>query len=126
MNRILIRLTFLCISAISHICYADGNPKEGARVFAEECGDCHSSIPGKNKRGPSLVGVMGRKSGSVPDFSGYSDAMKQMTWAWSTEKLDTYIATPKKVVPGGRMKYDGLADAKARSDVIAYLNSLKN
>jgi cytochrome c2 len=28
-------------------------------------------------------------------------------------------------VPGGKMKYDGLDDAVARSDVIAYLSSLK-
>ena len=115
----------LMLGGLIQNCYAEGNSKEGAIVFAEECGDCHSSIPGKNKRGPSLVGVFGRKAGSVTDFSGYSDAMKQTDWAWTTEKVDAYIAAPKKTVPGGRMKYDGLADAKARADVIAYLASLK-
>jgi cytochrome c2 len=28
-------------------------------------------------------------------------------------------------VPGGKMKYDGLADAQARADIAAYLASLK-
>lgn len=125
MNKKLIALVMLGLSSVTHVCFAEGNAKEGASVFTEECSDCHSSIPGKNKRGPSLVGVIGRKAGSVSDFSGYSDAMKQVDWVWTTEKIDAYIATPKKLVPGGRMKYDGLADAKARSDVIAYLNSLK-
>lgn len=105
--------------------FAAGDAKRGADVFAEECGDCHSSIPGKNKKGPTLVGVNGRKAGSVADFSGYSDAMKQSAITWSAEKIDAYISAPRKIVPGGKMKYDGLDDAAARADVIAYVLSLK-
>jgi cytochrome c len=104
---------------------AAGDAKRGADVFAEECGDCHSPIPGKSKKGPNLVGVNGRTAGSVADFAGYSDAMKQSGITWSPEKLDAYIAAPRKVVPAGKMKYDGLADANARADVIAYILSLK-
>lgn len=104
---------------------AMGDPKKGADVFAEECGDCHSTVPGKNKKGPSLVGVNGRKAGAVPDFSGYSDAMKQSGIVWAPEKIEAYIAQPRKVVGGGKMKYDGLSEAGARADVVAYLLSLK-
>jgi cytochrome c len=105
--------------------WAAGDAKKGADVFAEECGDCHSVAPGKNKKGPSLLGVNGRKAGSVTDFSGYSDAMKQSAIIWSPEKIDAYIAQPRKVVPAGKMKYDGLAEAASRADVIAYLTTLK-
>lgn len=105
--------------------WAAGDARKGADVFAEECGDCHSVAPGKNKKGPALVGVNGRKAGSVADFSGYSDAMKQAGWQWSAEKIDAYITQPRKVVAGGKMKYDGLGEAGARADVIAYLLSLK-
>lgn len=111
--------------AISQHSMAAGDSKKGKDVFAEECGDCHSAIPGKNKKGPALFGVMGRKAGSVSDFSGYSEAMKQSDIAWSTDKVDSYISQPRKVVPGGKMKYDGLDDSAARADVIAYLSSLK-
>ncbi len=104
---------------------AAGDARRGADVFAEECGDCHSSVPGKNKKGPSLTGINGRKAGSVADFAGYSEAMQQSGILWAPERIDSYIAAPKKVVPGGKMKYDGLADASARADVIAYLMSLK-
>ena len=104
---------------------AAGDTKRGADVFAEECGDCHSAIPGKNKKGPGLNGINGRKAGSVADFSGYSEAMKQSGITWSPDKIDAYITAPRKVVAGGKMKYDGLADAGARADVIAYLLSLK-
>lgn len=104
---------------------AAGDAKRGADVFAEECGDCHSAIPGKNKKGPTLIGVNGRKAGAVADFSGYSDAMKQSGITWAAEKIDAYIMAPRKVVPGGKMKYDGLADGGSRADVIAYVLSLK-
>lgn len=105
--------------------WAAGDAKRGMNVFAEECGDCHSAAQGKNKKGPALNGVIGRKSATVADFSGYSDAMKEAGIIWLPEKIDAYIAQPRKVVPAGKMKYDGLGDAGARADVIAYLMSLK-
>ena len=97
----------------------------GAKVFDEECAECHSAKPGKNKKGPTLNGIFGRKAGSVADFSGYSEAMKQSGITWAADKVDAYIAQPRKVVPGGKMKYDGLGDAASRADVIAYLMSVK-
>jgi cytochrome c len=104
--------------------HAAGDAKKGADVFAGECGDCHSPKEGKAKKGPPLFGVIGRKAGAVADFA-YSDAMKAAGWAWTPEKIDAYITHPKKVVAGGKMKYDGLDDAAARADVIAYIQSLK-
>lgn len=105
--------------------WAAGDAKKGSDVFAEECGDCHSTVAGKNKKGPSLNGVFGRKAGSVADFSGYSDAMKQSGIVWNAEKIDAYITQPKKTIAGGKMKYDGLGDSAARADVLAYLMSIK-
>lgn len=118
-------LAVIAIASLSQPSMAAGDSKKGKDVFAEECGDCHSAAPGKNKKGPGLFGVMGRKAGSVSDFSGYSDAMKQGEITWSADKVDAYIAQPRKIVPGGKMKYDGLDDAAARNDVIAYLSTLK-
>lgn len=104
--------------------HAAGDPARGADVFAEECGDCHSAA-GANKKGPSLAGVDGRRAGTVPGFNGYSEAMKSSGIVWSAAGIDRYIAAPRRVVPGGRMKYDGLADAARRADVIAFVLSLK-
>jgi cytochrome c len=106
--------------------HAAGDAKRGADVFAEECGDCHSAAPGKDKKGPSLTGVLGRKAGSVASFAaGYSEAMKASNIVWTAERIDAYITKPKKVVPAGTMKYDGLGDAAQRADVIAFVLSLK-
>jgi cytochrome c len=114
----------LCLLAAGSQVLAAGDARKGADVFVEECGDCHSAKEGKAKKGPPLVGVNGRKAGTVADFA-YSDAMVQSGINWTPEKMDAYIAQPRKVVPGGKMKYDGLADAAARANVIAYVTSLK-
>ena len=121
----LLALAITVVVTLPQPSMAAGDPKKGKDVFAEECGDCHSATPGRNKKGPGLSGVMGRQAGSVTDFSGYSEAMKQSGITWSAEKVDAYIAQPRKIVPGGKMKYDGLDDAMARADVIAYLSTLK-
>ena len=80
-----------------------GNPEAGEDVFAGECSDCHSVRKGKNKKGPSLFGVIGRHSGSIADFK-YSDGMKSLKVVWTKEKIDKYITKPKAMVPGGKMK----------------------
>ena len=95
----------------------------GASVFDEECSDCHSVKPDKNKKGPTLFGVVGRHAGSVADFN-YSDAMKASGITWNQDRLSGYISAPKKTVPGGKMKYDGLASEQAKADLIAYLSTL--
>jgi cytochrome c len=113
---------FLGLMGYGHA-HAGADATHGASVFAQECAECHSMKAGKNKKGPSLFGVVGRQGASIADFS-YSDALKQAGLSWTPEQLDAYIAHPKKVVAGGKMKYDGLDDAAARADLIAYLASI--
>lgn len=114
----------LASAAVAGQALAAGDPKKGTDVFAEECGDCHSTKEGKAKKGPPLFGVVNRKAGSVPDFA-YSEAMRQSGITWAPEKIDAYIAAPRKLIPGGKMKYDGLPDGGQRADLIAYLMTLK-
>jgi cytochrome c len=56
----------------------------GGDVFATECAECHSVREGKNKKGPSLFGVVGRKAATVPDAS-YSDALKASGITWTPD-----------------------------------------
>ena len=51
-----------------------GDPVAGKTV-ANKCLVCHALEVGKNKIGPSLSGVIGRKAGTVAGFN-YSPAMK--------------------------------------------------
>jgi len=96
----------------------------GSDVFAQECAECHSLREGKNKKGPSLFAVVGRKAGSVADFN-YSEAMKTSGLTWTPTQIDAYLTHPRAVVPNTKMKYDGLADAQARADLIGYLGTVK-
>ena len=70
--------------------------------------------------GPNLHGVIGRKAGEVADFR-YSPAMKRSGVTWSERELDAYIAEPQKKIPGNRMPYSGMPEARDRADLIAYL-----
>jgi cytochrome c len=96
----------------------------GAKVFRTQCAECHSTQESKNRTGPSLFGVVGRHAGTVPEYR-YSDAMKHSKLIWTDAELDAYITAPRKVVPGCKMKYRGLADSAKRADVIAYLNTAR-
>lgn len=124
MKRLMMTLLAAGVSmgAMSHA-YAAGDANHGGKVFEEECADCHSVKDGKNKKGPSLFNIVGRKSATIADFN-YSDAMRAKNTVWSAETIAEYIHAPKKSVPGGKMKYDGLDDEKARADVVAFLTTL--
>lgn len=102
-----------------------GDASAGADVFKSECAECHSIKEGRNKKGPSLFGVLGRKAATVPDYE-YSDALRaQSSWVWTPEQLHSYLAQPaKRANPGTKMKYDGLNDPKQLDDLISYLGTL--
>lgn len=96
-----------------------GDAVAGRQVF-KKCQACHSLEPGKTILGPSLAGIVGRKSAADADFS-YSPAMKQAALTWDPPTLDAYLAEPAKVVPGNRMPFPGLKTDHDRKDVIAFL-----
>jgi len=100
-----------------------GDPAAGAQVF-KKCLVCHTKEAGKNKIGPSLFGVVGRRSASISSYA-YSPAMKRAGKVWTEAELDHYLADPKSVVPGTKMTFPGLADQRERDDLIAYLKTLK-
>jgi cytochrome c len=92
-------------------------------VFNNVCRTCHTLKEGDNRLGPNLHNIIGRKSGSVPDY-GYSSAMKDADLTWDKETLDRFIANPDQVVPGNRMKpYGGLTSAEERAKIIAFLEA---
>ena len=95
----------------------------GEKLFKSQCSTCHSAVAGKNAVGPSLFGIVGRKSGQVDGFH-YSAANKNANLTWDNATLDKYLTSPKTVVPGTIMTYAGLKDDTKRADLIAYLATL--
>ncbi len=102
---------------------ADGDADAGKTAF-NKCAICHSIKEGENKIGPSLHGVVGRASHSLPTYI-YSEPMKKYDVTWDKGTLDTYLTDPRKVVPGTKMIFPGLKNDAERANVIAYLATLK-
>jgi nitrite reductase (NO-forming) len=99
-----------------------GGDAAAGRLVLRKCQACHSLDAGKNMLGPSLAGVVGRKSGSEPGYN-YSPAMRQSNLTWDPPTLERYLDDPAKVVPGNKMPFPGLKTDHDRADVIAYLAS---
>jgi cytochrome c len=103
---------------------ADSTAANGQELFKHKCGICHSIEAGKNRVGPSLAGVVGRPAASINSYS-YSDAMRSAGLTWDAATLDIYLANPRAKVPGTKMTFPGLPQANDRTDIIAYLSTLK-
>jgi cytochrome c len=109
---------FALVSVTAHA-QARGDAAAGAKVY-KRCMACHSLEAGKNRVGPSLNGVFGRKAGLAPGFK-YSENYVKGIVSWDAKTLDAYLADPKKVMgPKSRMAFR-LANPKDRADVIAFL-----
>lgn len=87
------------------------------------CAVCHS-IDGSNGTGPTLKGIIGRKSGTVAGFR-YSRAMRSAAIVWDEASLDRYLTDPQAFVPGNIMPFSGVADDAQRAELIAYLKTLR-
>ena len=106
--------------AVSAGAAAAADAEHGKELF-QTCVACHSDRP--DSLGPSLKGVVGRKSAALEDFR-YSNPMKRANLVWDDDNLRAYISDPQAKVKGNRMPYGGLSDPKDVDDVIAYLKVL--
>jgi len=97
---------------------------DGARLFKNACGTCHSSNAG-HRIGPSLVGLGGRVSGTAPGFEGYSPAMQKAALKWDAMLLERFLTAPGSVVKGTSMSYPGLTNEAERKAIVDYVLQLK-
>jgi cytochrome c len=110
----------LCSLLISTAAAAEGDPRRGRQYFGA-CMACHSLKPDVNMTGPSLAGLWNRKAGTLASFPRYSSAMKASGIVWEDNTLDRWLTDPPAMIPRNRMGFPGIKDAKARSDLIAFL-----
>jgi cytochrome c len=94
-----------------------GDPVNGEAVYSR-CLACHALA--YDRTGPRHCGLIGRRAGAVKGFP-YTEAMKRSGIVWTAATLDRFLANPMGVVPGTAMGYSGIADAKERADLIAWL-----
>jgi len=93
------------------------NAANGKVLFEKRCTGCHSLE--KNKEGPRLAGVYGRKAGSIADFS-YSNELKGSKITWDGTMLDRWLTNPDAVIPDNDMAFH-VPDPRERADIIEFL-----
>jgi cytochrome c len=86
-----------------------------------KCMACHAIGEGaKNKVGPELNGIDGRKSGTAEGYS-YSDANKNSGITWNKEQFLDYIKDPKTKIPGTKMIFPGIKNEREAADLWAFV-----
>jgi cytochrome c len=95
---------------------------EAGKTSFNKCLACHAIGEGaKNKVGPELNGIDGRKSGTAADYN-YSDANKNSGITWNEAQFKEYIKDPKAKIPGTKMVFAGIKNEKEVNDLWAYLS----
>ncbi|WP_282606411.1 cytochrome c family protein [Pelagibius sp. Alg239-R121] len=123
----------LAVALTSGSAFAEGDAAKGKKAF-KRCSACHSVEAGKNKVGPSLHMIIGRKAGSAEGYK-YSSAFGEAGekgLVWDADMLIAYLENPKKYLAAflGKDKVKSKMANKfkklqLREDIVAYLQSLQ-
>jgi len=107
-------------SASAQMAMPAPKPVDGAALFKQQCGTCHTlSSSEPIRQGPPLSKVVGRRAGSVEGFR-YSAGFAKADFAWDEAKLDAWLTNPQEVIPGAVMLYRQ-AKPDVRAAIINYL-----
>ena len=94
----------------------------GELQFARKCSVCHTlQADGRNRAGPTLHKVFGRKIGTLDGYP-YSDAVKKLEIVWTPETLGKLFELgPEVFTPGSKMPLQKMTDTAQRDALIAFL-----
>ena len=87
----------------------------GAQLYGTHCSGCHSLTVEEHGIGPHLVGVVGRRVGTVSGYL-FSDALRSLGTVWTPTHLEQFLADPKQFAPG-TSKSLHITQAEARAIV---------
>ena len=116
------RGALVVVTAMAAASGAQAQDAAAGKTSFNKCLACHAIGEGaKNKVGPELNGLDGRKSGTAPNYS-YSDANKNSGITWNEAVFKEYIKDPKAKIPGTKMAFAGIKNEKEINDLWAYVS----
>lgn len=115
-------LIVVACSAVASAAFADDVDLAAGKTSFNKCLACHAIGEGaKNKVGPVLNGLDGRKSGTAPDYN-YTDANKNSGITWNEAQFKEYIKDPKAKIPGTKMAFAGIKSENEINNLWAYVS----
>jgi cytochrome c len=115
------KLTLSALIVIATSSAALAQDVAAGKTSFNKCMACHAIGEGaKNKVGPELNGLKGRKSGTTEGYS-YSEANKNSGITWDEATFKDYIKDPKAKIPGTKMVFAGIKNEQEASDLWAFL-----
>ena len=117
--------TISALAVVTSLIAASAAPAQDAtagKTSFNKCLACHAiGADAKNKIGPELNGLDGRKSGTAEGYS-YSDANKNSGITWSEAQFKEYIKDPKAKIPGTKMAFAGIKSENEINNLWAYVS----
>ena len=98
-----------------------GDAGKGEKIFKNLCAVCHSFTG--HGTGPSLAQVIGSTPASKEGFAYSASMIGKKDAKWTEGTVDKYIKSPADYAPGNAMAFAGIANAKDRADLIAFLKT---
>ena len=113
--------TLVVIAAMAAASSALAQDAAAGKTSFNKCLACHMIGDGaKNKVGPVLNGLDGRKSGTAEGYS-YSEANKNSGITWNKDQFLDYIKDPRAKIPGTKMVFAGIKNETEANDLWAFL-----
>jgi cytochrome c len=113
----------VAVGAVLLVNISEGAPAQdvaAGETALRKCQPCHDvGQAARNKLGPILNGLDGRKAGTVDGYD-YSEANKNSGIVWSEATFKEYIVDPAAKIPGTKMMFSD-QNEKEIADLWAYL-----
>ena len=120
------KLNFGALIVVTSMAAASGALAQDAaagKTSFNKCLACHAiGENAKNKVGPELNGLDGRKSGTTEGYS-YSEANKNSGITWNKDQFLDYIKDPKAKIPSTKMVFAGIKNENEANNLWAYVSS---